>query len=185
MRDVETLRNDDRTTYEEGVEILKHEAKEDEQAKIKHGTARWTRLPSKQAAENLYTQVGEIDGYLKSASGSDELVKSKLKDCESALKILEGTDHDLEAYIPSSRRATIPPKLEAEAGKLRAVLADVNRLESRRRRRVEAVLNKGKADDISKSKHIFFTFEQRLTNHRLRNLGRDCPHRARISHAED
>ena len=152
MRDVETLKTDDRTTYEEGVEILKTEAKEDEQAKIKHGTARWTRLPSQEAAQNLYAQVGEIDGYLKSASSSDGLVKSKLKDCESALKILEGTDRDLEAYVPSSRRAAIPPKLEAEVGKLRAVLADVNRLESRRRRRLEAVMEKSKADDISKPK---------------------------------
>ena len=160
MRDVETLKNDDRATYEEGVEILQNEAREDEQAKTKHGTARWTRLPSIQAAEKLYKQVGDIDGYFKSASIADGQVKDKLKDCEGALKVLEGTDRDLEAYVPSSRRAAIPPRLEAEVGKLRAVLADVNRLESRRRRRVEAVLDKSKADDISKSRNITYNLDQ-------------------------
>ena len=131
------------------MEILQNEAKEDEQAKIKHGTARWTRLPSNQAAEKLYKQVDDIDGYFKSASVADQQVKDKLKDCEGALRVLEGTDRDLEAYVPSSRRVAIPPRLEGEVSRLRAALADANRLESRRRRRIEAVLDKSKADDIS------------------------------------
>ena len=184
MRDVENLRNDDRAAYEEGVEILLNEAKEDEQAKIKHGTARWTRLPSREAAEKLYKQVGEIDGYFKSAKIADGQVKDKLKDCEGALRVLEGTDRDLEAYVPSSRRASIPPRLEAEVGNLRAVLADVNRLESRRRRRVEAVLDKSRDDDISKSKTITYT-NSSLKHRRFRDSGRNCSNRARIPHAED
>ena len=149
MRDVETLKANDVAAYGEGVEFLRMEASEDDQAKLKHGTDRWKRLPSQQAAERLYTQMGEIAGYLKSSASSDELIKKKLKDCEGVLKVLEGTDRDLEEYVPSSRRAVMPPKVEREATRLRAVLNEVTRLESRRRRKIEILKDKAKVDDIS------------------------------------
>lgn len=149
MREVETLKENDTSTFKEGVSLLEMEASEDEQAKAKHGTDRWTRPTSQKAAEKLYTQVSEIEGYLNSANSSDELVKRKLKDCEDVLRIFEGTDRDLEEYVPSSRRAIMPPKIEKEAGKLRTILNEVNRLESRRRRKAENLRDKAKADDIS------------------------------------
>ena len=150
MREVETLKDNDVATYNEGVSLLQTEAKEDEQARSRYGTERWTRPVSTQAAERLYTQCGEIDGYLKSATSSDELVKGKLKDCESVIKVLEGSDRDLEEYVPSSRRAVMPAKIEKEASKLRTILNEINRLESRRRRKAESLAEKAKADDISK-----------------------------------
>lgn len=150
IHEIETLKANDIAVYQEGVELLRSEASEDESARLKHGTERWTRPPSQQAAEKLYQQAKEYEGYLKSAQSSDELVKSKLKDCESTLKVLEGTDHDLESYVPSSRRAAMPAKLEEEVGKLRNVLGQVNRLESWRRRKIESLRDKAKADDISK-----------------------------------
>ncbi|MCJ1308368.1 pH-response regulator protein palA/rim20 [Agyrium rufum] len=150
MRDVETIRENDRAAYQEGVEILRSEATEDQQAKLKHGTERWKRLPSQEEAPELYNQIQEIDGYLKSATASDELVKSKLKDVEGVIRVMEGTDRDLESYVPSSRRATMTPKVEVEAGKLRSALSNVNRLEHQRRKMAEQVIEKGKADDISK-----------------------------------
>ena len=149
-REVETLRANDLTTYNEGVSLLQTEAKEDEQARSRYGTERWTRPVSSQAAEKLYTQCGEIDGYLKSAANSDNLVKSKLKDCEGVIKILEGSDRDLEEYVPSSRRAVMPAKMEKEASRLRTILNEIGRLESRRRRKAETLREKAKADDISK-----------------------------------
>ena len=149
MREVETLKENDVATFNEGISLLQTEASEDERAKAKHGTDRWTRPASRNAAEKLYKQVSEIEGYLKSANSSDELVKGKLKDCEDVLKVLEGTDRDLEGYVPSSRRAVMPPKIEKEASKLRTILNEVNRLESRRRRKAESLREKAKADDIS------------------------------------
>ena len=146
---METLKANDAATYQEGVELLRSEALEDDRARLKYGTERWTRPSSQQAAEKLYNQVGEIDGYLKSANSSDELVKSKLKDCENVLKILEGTDRDIEEYVPSSRRAVMPPQLEGPASKLRAALSQITRLENDRRRKIERVKEKAKADDIS------------------------------------
>ena len=143
------LKANDTSTYKTGVEILQSEAAEDGRAKLKHGTERWTRQSSQKAAENLYGQVAEIEGYLSSASSSDELVKAKVRDCEDCIKILEGTDRDLESYIPSSRRVQLPPQVEEEAGNLRTILSHVNRLESGRRRKTEVLRAKAKADDIS------------------------------------
>lgn len=148
--DIAKLKETDRSTYNEGVEFLKAEAAEDERARMKYGTDRWTRPTSKDAAVKLYAQVGEIDGYLKSANSSDELVKGKLKDWESVLSVLAGSDRDLEDFVPSSRKATITPRMEKEAGRLRACLNEVSRLENRRKRKIEALREKAKLDDISK-----------------------------------
>ena len=149
MHDVESLKANDVETYKEGVELLSLEATEDDQARLKHGTERWTRPSSRQAAEKLYAQVGEIDGYLKSANSSDELVKTKLKNCESVIRVLEGTDRDLEEYVPSVRKAAMPPKVEQEARRLRTILNEISHLESRRKKSIEKVRVKAKADDIS------------------------------------
>lgn len=146
---METLKANNAVTYQEGVEFLRSEASEDDRARMKHGTERWTRPPSQQAAEKLYNQVGEIDGYLKSANSSDELVKNKMKDCENFVKILEGTDRDIEGCVPSSRRAVMPAQLDGPASKLRAVLSQISRLENDRRRKIERVREKAKTDDIS------------------------------------
>ena len=150
MHDVEMLKANDMAIYQEGVELLQTEASEDDRARTKHGTDRWNRQSSQKAAERLYVQVGEIEGYLKSASSSDELVKKKLKDHENLLTVLGGTDRDLENYVPSSRRATMRPKVEREVERLRSVLGEVNRLENRRRRNCHSLGEKAKADDISK-----------------------------------
>ena len=148
--DVEKLKTDDWKTYQEAVELLESEAAEDERAKLKYGSDRWIRQPSQQAAQKLYTQVKEIEGYLQSAHSSDELVKNKLKECESDLQVLEGSDRELSSYVPSTRRVVMPPKVEEHAGKLREMLSKVNRLERARRQRIEDLKGKAKKDDISK-----------------------------------
>lgn len=150
MHEISKLRENDVCVYQEGVDFLRSETADDERAKLKYGTDRWTRQPSQQAAEKLYAQVIEIDGYLKSAQSSDDLVKGKLKEWEGVLQVLSGNTRDLEEYVPSSRRAVIQPHVEKSAADLRGALNEVNRLESRRKRAIEALRDKAKADDISK-----------------------------------
>lgn len=173
MHDVETLKENDIASYNEGVNLLNTEVTEDEHARTKYGTDRWTRPVSQQAAERLHAQITEIGGYLKSAHSSDELVKGKLKECESVIAVLEGSSRDLEEYVPSSRKAVMPPKIEREASRLRAMLNEISRLESRRRRKAENLKEKAQADDISKwsqnNKLI-----QRLIFSRFRSANRDC-----------
>lgn len=144
------LKNNDRAMYEQGVEFLKSEKAEDDQARTKHGTARWTRQPSEVAAQRLWTQVKEIEGYLNSAQSSDDLVLGKLRDSEKILTILNGTNRDLESYVPSSRRAAMTPQIEHESSRLRACLNEVSRLENRRKRKIEALKEKARSDDVGK-----------------------------------
>ena len=152
MHQISKLKANDTSIYQEGVDLLRAEAAEDERAKLKYGTDRWTRQPSQQAAEKLYAQVIEIDGYLKSAQNSDDLVKGKLKEWEGVIQILSGSVRDLEDYVPSSRRASITPQLERAASNLRNVLNQVSMLESKQKRAIDSLREKAKADDISMHK---------------------------------
>lgn len=149
MHEIRKLKANDEAMYQEGVNLLKTEAAEDEKARTKHGTARWTRQPSSQAAERLYAQVNEIDGYLKSAASSDDLVKNKFKECESAIRTLSGSNRDLEASVPSSRRATLTPAVERAADNLRLALSEVNNVERKRKKIMIEMHEKVKDDDIN------------------------------------
>ena len=149
MREVDTIKENDLATYNEGVALLEAEAAEDSQARARHGTERWTRPVGELTAQKLYKQVVEIDGYLKSANGSDELVRRKLKEAETVIRVLEGTDRDLEDFVPSSRRSTMTPSLERQAVRLRNILNEISMTEKRRRKKVEMIREKAKADDIN------------------------------------
>lgn len=151
MHETSKLKSNDEALYKDGNEFLQSEAAEDDRARLKYGTERWTRPPSSQAAEALYKQLTEISGYLKSASSSDELVHTKLKEHEGVIQILSGTNLDLEEYVPSSRRVQMPPNVQKAAGSLRNVLSNVTHTENRRKRTVEELRKRGKQDDISKS----------------------------------
>lgn len=142
------LKDADRSTYQEGVNLLQSEATEDDRARRKYGTDRWNRQTPQQAAPKLYAQIGEIEGYLKQAAGSDVTVQKKLRECESLIRLLGGSDYDLEHFVPSARRVTTSPAVDREASKLRASLNEVNRLEGARRRKVESLRAKAKQDDI-------------------------------------
>ena len=149
IHEISKLKANDVDLYNDGVELLKSEAAEDGRAKLKYGTDRWTRQPSHLAAEKLYAQVEEIEGYLKSAHNSDDLVKNKLKECESVLQVLSGSNRELEEYVPSSRKAAIPPHVERVAADLRIALNEVSRMESKRKRIIQSLRDKANADDIS------------------------------------
>lgn len=149
IADNEKLKANNRNLYQEGVDLLRTEASEDEAARRKFGTERWTRPAGKDALPKLYSQVNDVDGYLKQAETSDRMVQTRLRESESLIRLLAGSDRDLEDYVPSSRRATMTAKLEREANSLRASLNEVSRLESRRRKKVDAIRTKARDDDVN------------------------------------
>ncbi|TAQ83198.1 hypothetical protein B7494_g8478 [Chlorociboria aeruginascens] len=149
--DTAKLKASDESIFHEGRELLKSEETENQRLLLKYGTDRWDRPASKSAAPNLYTQVDEIDSYLQSAANSDALVLDKFRESEEMLRILSSSDRDIGNFVPSSRRITISPKLEGEVSKLRSSLNEISRLESRRRRKIEALREKAKKDDINTS----------------------------------
>ncbi|CAK4027010.1 ph-response regulator pala rim20 [Lecanosticta acicola] len=149
ISDTEKLKANNRVLYQEGLDLLRTEASEDEAARRRYGTERWNRPSWQDAVPKLAQQVTDIEGYLKQADSSDKMVQKQLRENESLIRLLGGTDRDLEDYVPSSRRATMTAKVEREANALRASLNEVNRLESRRRKKVEALRTKAKEDDVN------------------------------------
>ena len=149
IADTEKLKANNRVLYQEGIDLLRTEAGEDEAARRKYGTERWSRPAGKDALPKLYNQVNDIDGYLKQAESSDRLVQNRLRENETLIRLLAGTDRDLEDYVPSSRRARMTAKVEREVNALRANLNEVNRLESRRRKKIEGLRAKAKEDDVN------------------------------------
>ena len=184
MHEINKLKSNDAAMYQEGVGLLKAEAEDDDKARLKHGTERWNRQPSREAAKHLYAKVDEIDGYLKSAASSDDLVKNKLKECEGAIEVLGGTARDLESYVPNSKRTALTPAVERAVDGLRSTLSDVTKLEHRRKKRIQEVREKVKYDDISQSPELSISMTL-LIMCRRRNTGRNSSFRARISHAEN
>ncbi|KAF2771355.1 BRO1-domain-containing protein [Teratosphaeria nubilosa] len=149
MADTEKIKANNRAMYQEGVDLLRAEASEDESARRRYGTERWSRPPASEAQPQLYQKVTDIEGYLRQADSSDKVVQNKLRENESLIRLLCGTDRDLEDYVPSSRRATMTAKVEREANALRAHLNELARLESRRKRKVEALRMKAREDDVN------------------------------------
>ena len=150
LEDTAKVKANDQAVYREGVEILGGEKAEDDAARSKYGTDRWTREPSDSAAPKIYTSLNEINGYFTSAQSSDDLIERKLRDSEAVFRVLTGTNRDLESYVPSSRRAVITPEVERASIRLRTCLNEVSRLENRRKRRIQNLKDKAKTDDISK-----------------------------------
>lgn len=150
IEDTAKVKTNDKAVYREGVEILAAEKAEDDAARMKYGTDRWTREPSDSAAPKVYTTSNDINGYFTSAQSSDDLVQRKLMDSEAVFRVLTGTNRDLESYVPSSRRAVVTPEVERASIRLRGCLNEVNRLENRRYRRIQSLKDKAKSDDISR-----------------------------------
>jgi programmed cell death 6-interacting protein len=150
IRDIDKLRANNLAMYQEAVELLQIEAAEDDKSRTRHGTDRWNREPSTVAAGKIAEQVAEYKNYLEAAETTDKRVRGMLAESESMLRLLGGPPHQLEEFVPNSSRATLTPKMDREVGKLRQCMNEVSRLESRRRRKIEALRQKAKADDISK-----------------------------------
>ncbi|KAK4145147.1 BRO1-like domain-containing protein [Dichotomopilus funicola] len=153
LSDIEKLCASDKTIFDEGKALLAAEEEEDNKFRLMHGTQRWSRPASRadqahDGGAKLWNQASEIEGYFTSSTSSDEVVREKFAAVKGTLAILAGSDRGMLDYIPNSRKTEIPDTLKPAIGKLRGVYNDVLRLESRRRKRVEALRDRSRADDI-------------------------------------
>jgi programmed cell death 6-interacting protein len=139
------------TMFEEGRELLLAEEEEDDRMRKRFGTERWTRPEScdepNQGAK-LWTQAAEAESWFANSASSDEVVREKFNGIQSTLAILAGPDRGIMDFVPSSRRTEIPETLKPAIGRLRSAYNEVTRLESRRGRKAEALLEKARGDDI-------------------------------------
>lgn len=148
--DIDKLRNADISVFNEGKAILTAEEEEDQRLRRKYGTDRWSRPDSRSDPQGaaFWGQVAEIEGYFASSTSSDALVREKYREVQDLLEMLSGSDRALMDYVPSSRRMDIPEPLKPVIGRLRGAYNDVLRLESRRRKKAEALREKARTDDI-------------------------------------
>lgn len=148
--DIEKLRAADLAVFEQGKTALEAEAEEDHQLRARYGTDRWTRADghSDPQGAKLWQHAAEIEGYFASSQSSDALVRDKFVENETLLQVLSGSDRGLMDYVPSSGRIDMPEELKASVGRLRSTFNDVQRLESKRRRKVETIRDNARRDDI-------------------------------------
>ncbi|KAF4885354.1 pH-response regulator protein palA/prr-1 [Colletotrichum fructicola] len=148
--DIDKLRNADISVFNEGKAVLTAEEEEDQRLRRKYGTDRWSRPDSRSDPQGaaFWGQVAEIEGYFASSTSSDALVREKYREVQGLLEMLSGSDRALMDYVPSSRRMDIPEPLKPVIGRLRGAYNDVLRLESRRRKKAEALREKARTDDI-------------------------------------
>lgn len=148
--DNDKLRASDMAIFEEGKSLLVSEEEDDQRLRMKYGTQRWVRPTSKEDPQGakLWKQATDIEGYLASSMSSDAVVRDKYFQVEHELAILAGSDRSLMDAIPQSRKTEIPEALKPALARLRSAFNDIQRLESRRRRRAESLREKAKADDI-------------------------------------
>ncbi|TWU73918.1 pH-response regulator protein palA/rim20 [Metarhizium rileyi] len=148
--DIDKLRAADVAIFEDGKLALAAENEEDQQARRKYGTDRWTRPESQGDAQGgkLWGHSGEIEGYFASSASSDSVVRDKFTGNEELFHILCGSDRALMDFVPSSSQRDTNPDLKTSVGKLRSAYNDILRLESRRRKKVEILRENARKDDI-------------------------------------
>lgn len=150
FRDVENVRADNVRRHHDGKALLEHEAEHDQQLRLRYGTERWSRPDGRSDAvgKELHARADEIQGYLDHSASSDALVRAKFDASFDHLSLLAGPDRGLLDFVPSSRTVDIPDTLKAAIGQLRRAYNDVLRLESRRRKRADAVEDHRARDDV-------------------------------------
>lgn len=149
--DIDKLRAADMAVFEEGKEMLQAEEEEDLRLQRKFGTDRWSRVESRTEptqGTKLWNQVAEAEGWFANSASSDGVVRQKFYSIEPTLAILAGPDRGIMDTVPSSRRMEIPESLKPAINRLRSTYNEVTRLESRRRRKAEALREKARNDDI-------------------------------------
>ncbi|KAI0385432.1 BRO1-domain-containing protein [Hypomontagnella monticulosa] len=149
--DIDKLRATDLAMFEEGKNLLLAEEEEDAQLRMKYGTDRWTRPTSRSEPNQgakLWSQVTDAEGWFANSGSSDAVVRDKFHGIESTLAVLASPDHRIIDFVPSSRRTEIPDALKPAIGRLRGAYSNVIRLESRRRKKAEALRAKARDDDI-------------------------------------
>src|SRR3569833_848606 len=148
--DIDKVRTNDRIMLEEGKSLLAAEEDEDNQLRQKYGTERWRRPDGRSdpRGAELWNHAAEIEGYFGSSTSSAGLVLDKFASAKDLLSLLVGPDRGLMDFVPSSRKSEPPETAKAALGRLRSAYNDVLRIEARRRKRVETLREKARADDI-------------------------------------
>lgn len=127
---------------------LEQESAHNESMEAKYGSNRWKRDGIEPDDAGLYKQKDEYGTYLAAANKSDSVVGEKLNQWRDIILLLEGDSKDIEQQLPRAKRVSLSAPAENKIEELRRHLNQASRMEARRRRRIEQVREKAKADRI-------------------------------------
>lgn len=148
--DIEKLQAGDRAVFEEGKSLLASEEEEDHMLRRKYGAQRWTRPESRDDPQGLklWAQIDSVEGYFASSAALDVSIRDKFMAVEDMLLLLAGSDTKLMEFLPSSRQTQIPESVKPAVEHLRASYSNILRLLARRRKSIDLLREKVRADDV-------------------------------------
>ncbi|CAN6607818.1 pH-response regulator protein palA/Rim20p [Trichomonascus vanleenenianus] len=123
------LSEEKRKMLNDGKECLDIEEREDNMMREKEGTQRWVRVPSREAARDLWKRYETIRHYLDTAAQSDESVRSKFASVEHLLQVLEVGRPALQEYIPDTSVQQLDRNVQKIISELREELSNTKTLE--------------------------------------------------------
>lgn len=148
IEDVQRLAQHDLAILDEAMDILDHEASEDEAARR---DKQLSRLPSHEANVELIDKEKRYRSILSQALSSDEVVRQKWDDWEHNIVELTWSEEELEASIPSSALSTATTQgkqTQAHARALRVLIEELDDLHRARNQLIRRAQTLADADDI-------------------------------------
>ncbi|KAF9267708.1 BRO1-domain-containing protein [Marasmius fiardii PR-910] len=147
IRDLGRMARQNMKILDEAMDILDHEASEDETTRE---TTPLNRPPSHEANVHLVEKEKRYRTILKQAAESDETIRTKWDEWETNITELTWDEADLEASIPSSATigTSVTSDVTGHARNLRVLLEDLDRLQSEREDIVRRTQKLAEVDDI-------------------------------------
>ncbi|GAA5985490.1 hypothetical protein JCM10908_006995 [Rhodotorula pacifica] len=141
MKDVRRISNVNRKLVQESRDLLDREAETDSSFRQTYSPSRWSRPASAEAAAPLLQRIEQLEAVLAAAGQSDELVRAKYGEWESALAVLDEGQTALRDAIPSDASSgpiSRSPDSQKTARQLRVALENLSTLQADRERVVQA-----------------------------------------------
>ncbi|KAK7454668.1 pH-response regulator protein palA/rim20 [Stygiomarasmius scandens] len=145
IEDVQKLARQNVKTLDEAMDILDHEASEDESTRESVSV---DRAPSHEANMHLIEMYNRYRAILDQAAASDETVRTKWDQWERNITELTWDETELEESIPSSTASSRNTETDRHARALRVLLEQVDDLHSSREQIVERAKKLAEVDDI-------------------------------------
>ncbi|KAK9466795.1 BRO1-like domain-containing protein [Lipomyces arxii] len=153
VADVRELAGIGQAVYDAVVDLLDTERREDDDMRARVGTDRWRRLPSAEAAAQLYERLRALGGVIRQAGESDEIVRAKFREYDSTFRLLSADVSEIERQLPAADVSTSTgpdhDMLETRTAELSEKMSDVSKVEYRRRKLVEDVKELARTDDVT------------------------------------
>ncbi|KIK63137.1 hypothetical protein GYMLUDRAFT_242199 [Collybiopsis luxurians FD-317 M1] len=145
IEDLYRLSRQNSKLLNEAMDILDHEASEDESARESMSL---DRPPSHEANAHLAEKERRYRAILNQAASSDETIRVKWDQWERNITELTWDEADLEASVPSSTKQARSGETETRARNLRKLLETLNEIQEDRENFIRRAQALADADDI-------------------------------------